>query len=399
MKQKSNLVILAVLVLILGAPSAAAAQPGSSHPFVLYSDEGGSSYLGVQTEDITAERMNQLHLKEEQGVEVTTVDQDAPASKAGLKEHDVILSVNDQKIESVEQLKRVIRETPPGRTVSIGISRDGQPITVKAQLAERDKFAYNDHAFNFVVPPINVPAIHIPPFNMPEMDFGPVVVIHSLGRSGLMVENLTPQLGEFFGVKNGTGVLVRSVEKGSRGEQAGFRAGDVVVKIDGSQVNDCSDFTRLLRKRTNNKASVTVMRDRKEQTLTLTLPEPRRSGSLYKSETCDSEDWADCAAELKTELAQLVPEMTTAELREIGPDMQREMHDLQPEMEKMRKDMEKMRPELEKIKKELCTQSLHRQKAFKQQMESTEKQLQQQKKELEKELEKEMKEWKKAAEI
>ena len=55
----------------------------------------------------------------------------------------------------------------------------------------------------------------------------------------------------------GTGVLVRSVEKGSRGEQAGFRAGDVVTKINGSPVNDCSDFTRLLRKRADNKAAVT----------------------------------------------------------------------------------------------------------------------------------------------
>ena len=70
------------------------------------------------------------------------------------------------------------------------------------------------------------------------------------------------------------------MDRGSRAEQAGFRAGDVIVKVNGAEVEDCSDFTRLLRDRKQGKASVTVMRDRKEQTLTLTLPEPRRTGSI-----------------------------------------------------------------------------------------------------------------------
>jgi membrane-associated protease RseP (regulator of RpoE activity) len=259
-----------------------------------------------------------------------------------------------------------------------------------------------DHAFNFNMPPmpaINVPAIHIPPINMPEMDFGPVVVIHSLGRSGLMVENLTPQLGEFFGVKNGTGVLVRSVEKGSRGEQAGFRAGDVIVKIDGAPVSDCSDFTRLLRKRASNKASVTVMRDRREQTLTLAMPEPRRTGAVNKSEACDDEGWSDCAEELKTELAQLVPEMNTAELKQIGPEIQKQTQAWQPDMEKWHREMQKLQPELEKMQKELCTKTLQQRTELKKQMESAGKELEKQKRQLEKELEKQMKEWEKASEI
>src|SRR3979490_946264 len=74
-----------------------------------------------------------------------------------------------------------------------------------------------------------------------------VVIAHSSLRSGLMVENITSQLGEFFGVKNGNGVLVRSVEKGSRSEKAGFRAGDVIVRVNNQPVHDTSDFTRALR--------------------------------------------------------------------------------------------------------------------------------------------------------
>jgi len=369
MKNKYCFVVFATLLLLVATPQLLA-QP-SSHPYVFYSeDESGSSYLGVQTQDVTADRIGPLHLKEERGVEITTVDQDAPASKAGLKEHDVILSVNDQKIESVEQLKRVIREIPAGRTISIGISRDGQPMTLKAQLAERDKMEM-DRSFNFTMPPmppINVPAIHIPPINLPDMDFaGGIVVMHSPARSGLMVENLTPQLGDFFGVKNGSGVLIRSVEKGSPGEQAGFRAGDVVVKIDGSAVNDCSDFTRLLRKRTANKASVTVMRDRREQTLTLTLPEARHTGALNERPGCLSPDWDDCAADLKADVAELMPEIRTAEIVKLQPEMQKlqkEVVRMQPEMEKLQKEVQRgvqcqrqeLRKKVEKMRKELHRQ-------------------------------------------
>jgi serine protease Do len=369
MKNKPYFLLLTVVVLMIAAPRVLA-QPGPQ-PMVFYGEgPWGGSYLGVDTQDVSADRISQLHLKEERGVEVTTVDQDAPAGKAGIKEHDVILSVNDQQVESVEQLRRIIREIPAGRTVTIGISRDGQPLTLKAQLAERKTIGDMDHTFNFNMPPITVPAIHIPPINMPDMDVPSVVIMHSPARSGLMVENLTPQLGDYFGVKSGTGVLVRSVEKGSRGEQAGFRAGDVVVKINGSPVNDCSDFTRLLRKRADNKASVTVMRERKEQILTLTLPETKRTGSLNQTEDCEAAEWEDCSQDVQADITQLLPEMLTVEVKRIQPEMEKMKRELQKEFLDHRKDFQQ---EMEKVQKEL-----HRQQE---------------------ELKEQMKDWMKAADI
>jgi membrane-associated protease RseP (regulator of RpoE activity) len=338
MKNKAHFLLLTVVVLMIAAPSVLA-QPGPQ-PMVFYGEgPWGGSYLGVDTQDVSADRIGQLHLKEERGVEVTTVDQDAPAGKAGIKEHDVILSVNEQQVESVEQLRRIIREIPAGRTVTIGISRDGQPLTLKAQLTERKNIGDMDHVFNFNMPPITVPAVHIPPINMPDMDVPSVVIMHSPARSGLMVENLTPQLGDYFGVKSGTGVLVRSVEKGSRGEQAGFRAGDVVVKINGSPVNDCSDFTRLLRKRADNKASVTVMRERKEQTLTLTLPENKRTGALNQTEDCEAAELEDCGEDVQAEITQLLPEMLTVEVKRIQPEMEKMKREVQKELHRQQKEL------------------------------------------------------------
>lgn len=366
MKQRAVVfAILAIVGTMIAIPAAFAAAPGTQ-PYVFYSEEPwGGSYLGVDTDDITADRVGPLHLKEERGVEVTMVDQDAPAAKAGLKEHDVILSINDQQVQSVEQLRRLIREIPPGRTIAIGISRNGQAMTVKAQLADRNKLGDMNHAFNFTVPPINIPAINIPAINMPQIESPAIHVIYSPVRSGLMIENLTPQLAEFFGAKNGNGVLIRSVEKGSRGESAGFKAGDVIVKINGSVVNDCSDFTRLMRKGTESKASVTVLRDKREQNLTITLPEARHSGALmHPADDVEVEDCADLTgpgtdlATLKSELAivnktagdemkRLKPELEKAQ-REYRLQMQAHQGEIKKQMEKMQKDMLKQKDEMKK---------------------------------------------------
>lgn len=373
MKQNAFVIALTVALASIAMPAARAAEPATpaNQPYVFYSEEPwGGSYLGVDTEDITTDKLGALHLKEERGVEVTMVDQDAPAGKAGLKEHDVILSINDQQVQGVEQLRRLIREIPSGRTISIGISRDGQPMTLKAQLGDRNKFGHMDHSFNFTVPAINIPAINIPPINMPQMDFANVVVIHSPVRSGLMIENLTPQLGEFFGVKSGNGVLVRSVEKGSRAESAGFHAGDVIVKINGSSVSDCSDFTRLLRKGADNKAAVTVLRDRKEQNLTLTLPELKHTGELSApaGEDLDSEDCADLTipeqelSQLRAQLA-VVHKTAAVEMEKLRPQlekiqrqyriqMQSHQGEIQKQMQKMQKDMLKQKDEMRKQLKE-----------------------------------------------
>ncbi|HUO14193.1 MAG TPA: PDZ domain-containing protein [Verrucomicrobiae bacterium] len=334
-----------------------------SQSFVFSSDDGGSSsYLGVDIADITPERLSALKLKEEKGVEVTMVDQDAPAGKAGIKEHDVILSMNGTPVESVAQLRRMIRETPAGRVVSFGISRDGQPMNIKLQLAERDKWSPISRAKDFpvVIPDIDV---HVPEIDIPSIN---MVVVTQSARSGLMVENITPQLGEFFGVKNGNGVLVRSVEKGSRADKAGFRAGDVIVKINDQPIHDTSDFTHAVTSRNRNAINVGVMRDRREQNLTLTLPEHKESGDLFE-ESLDNERQLNAQSQLELsklqdQLAQLRPELFLAE---------------QQASEYSRKAMEEAR-------KALCQAQKDRDRATGQMREEMRKQQDQMKKQLEK---------------
>jgi membrane-associated protease RseP (regulator of RpoE activity) len=314
--RKYILTTIAMLPLLFTGSEAAQRWTGDApQPVTIISEDSDSGgYLGVEAVDITPERLGALKLKEEKGVEVTMVDQDAPASKAGIKEHDVILTFNGTSVESKSQLHRIVRETPAGRVVTLGISRDGQPMTIKVQLADNTKEWTTDRSFNFQIP--NIPKIppipNLPDFDIPNIG---VVYVHSSMRSGLMVENLTPQLRDFFGAKNGNGILVRSVEKGSRAEKAGVHAGDVIVRVGDQPVHDTSDFTHALHGHGSGSVGLSVIRDKREQTLTLTLPEQKDSGAVIEegleAPELDSET-RDQLRELRDELAKLQPQMELA---------------------------------------------------------------------------------------
>ena len=179
---------------------------------------------------------------------------------------------------------------------------------------------------------------------MPDMDLPvSIVMVHSSVRSGLMVENLTPQLGDFFGAKSGQGVLVRSVEKGSRADKAGFRAGDVIVKINGEPIHDSGDFSHALRGRKDNTASVSVIRDKKEQTITLSLPERKQSDLLHESldleiPEIDAETREELS-QLESQMAHLKPEMEEAISRELKPEIERQTREAHRRAEEFKRQM------------------------------------------------------------
>jgi serine protease Do len=347
---------IALLPLLLSFSHAAALQSWSPDQPWIYSSEdtGTNSYLGVDIADVTADRLNVLKLKDEKGVEITMVDQDAPAGKAGLKEHDVILTMNGTTVESKAQLQRMIHETPPGRVVTFGLSRDGQPMTVKVQLADKHK----EYSWANPNVHINIPEIHVPDIDIPSIN---MVMVTTSARSGLMVENITPQLGEYFGVKNGNGVLVRSVEKGSRAERAGFRAGDVIVKVNDQAIHDTSDFAHAVRSRNGDTVNIGVMRDKKEQNLNLSLPERKDSGDLFPEDSFYSEPAIRAESEYELSkvqdyLAKLQPEMRLAaeNSRKAAEELRKDTCKQQQEFRKQaEKQKEQVRKELENLRREL----------------------------------------------
>jgi serine protease Do len=89
---------------------------------------------------------------------------------------------------------------------------------------------------------------------------------------GIESESLNPQLAEYFGVKEG--VLVRAVTHDSAAEKAGFKAGDVIVKVEGQTVTTPKEISSILQSSRSKKTMIiTVVRRQKEVVLNVTLEE------------------------------------------------------------------------------------------------------------------------------
>ena len=328
------------------APAAGAMKPTPSpepiDPFSGFGGyEGGSSYLGIDTQDVTPQRMAPLKLKEERGVEVLTVDQDAPAGKAGLKEHDVILEFNGTKVEGVEHLRRMIHEIPPGRTANVAVSRDGKPMLFKVQLADKGQAMRMSGSRKIMIPrPV------IPEFDFPAVD---VMVQTSGSRSGAVVENLTPQLGDYFGARNGEGVLVRSIEKGSAAEAAGLKAGDVIVRVENERITDRGDWKTALRNHRRGKVSVGIIRDKKEQTISITMPEPKDDSRFEvmpfgtdETEDMDSDAHTHVIAHLDREQVHQAREATRHSQQQVKQELKKQSEEFKKHSEEMKKMQHEM---------------------------------------------------------
>src|SRR5947207_15027061 len=83
--------------------------------------DDGSSWLGVETHEVTADKAKELKLSAERGVVLGKIVPDSPAAKAGLKENDVVMEINGQRVEGAAQFRRMIHEIPAGRTIQLTV--------------------------------------------------------------------------------------------------------------------------------------------------------------------------------------------------------------------------------------------------------------------------------------
>jgi serine protease Do len=234
----------------------------------------GGSYLGIGITEIDAERAKALKLPEERGIEITRVDEDTPAAKAGLKKGDVVLEFNGQRVEGAEQFQRLVRETPVGRQVKLLIHREGATQTITATVGPRKAQTFRwegDFRKGMEKLQENLKGFQEFHFQMPDVPRA--MMSWRSGSLGVEAEALSSQLAEFFGVK--AGVLVRMVTKGSAAEKAGIKAGDVIVKVDTEKVSTPGEVTGAIRSARSKKTfPLTVVRNRQEMTLNVTIEEP-----------------------------------------------------------------------------------------------------------------------------
>jgi len=311
---------------------------------------GDGAWLGLRLEDVTSEKAKELKLAGEYGVIVKDVEEESPAAKAGVAKGDVILEFAGEKVRSAAHLRRLVRETPAGRSVTLLVSRAGQTKTLSAKLEARPGGAFTMPA----MPPMpEMPAM--PDIEIPEFDF----VWHARGAQlGISADELTPQLAQYFGVKQGKGILVREVVVGSAAEKAGLKAGDVIVQVDGKDVDTVAKLRRALagEKETQEarKVTLTIVRDKREQTLTVELEPQERMGPRRMTRTelmeVDPVEMQEIAAE-----AQAYAKEMEAQARE----WQKEHQELQKEQQRLQEEMQRLQQELPKqIEREIIREDV-----------------------------------------
>lgn len=249
--------------------------------FSSVSDEG-SGWLGVEIDEVTADKAKDLKLSEVRGVEVVDVEPDSPAAKAGLKEHDVITRYDGQAVEGTVQFRRLVRETPAGRNIPLAISRNGAAQNISVELGDRSallekKMKGKMRDFD------NVYA-----YSTPNLDFhldGPEIFSAMDGRTpllGISAEDLSGQLGTYFGAPEGGGILVREVRTGTAAEKAGLKAGDVIIKIDSKPVSSLGDLRQQLRDKTDAKSvSLGILRKGSEMSVAVTIEKQKPAESTH----------------------------------------------------------------------------------------------------------------------
>jgi serine protease Do len=255
-------------------------QERTARPRVMMLD-GRGAQIGVEVNDVT------------EGVRIEEVDQESPASKAGLHAGDIVVDLDGERVRSARQFSRLIQETASGRSVALGIMRDGkrQVVTVTPE-ARAFGFGFDGdqlgrdiaRGLRDIEPQLREleprlrelePRLREFRFNGPfDFNFDGLPRITSpRGRLGVQLEELTPQLGEYFGAKDG-GVLVTSVTADSPAAAAGLRAGDVITSIDGDRVRRTEDVIDDLRDK-EGEVTVGILRDKQESSVKATLEDAR----------------------------------------------------------------------------------------------------------------------------
>jgi membrane-associated protease RseP (regulator of RpoE activity) len=295
--------VLAILPFVLGGIDVNAqdvrpfpAPRAESQAFSMFF--GGASYLGVQTENVTKENSGKYNLGEPRGVAIVKVSENSPAAQAGLRDGDVIVRFDGEEVKSVSKLQRLIQEVAPDQKARITVLRNGGEQELTATMGKRPEPQFRNLGTMpdgvWTLPPMqSVPRLESLPrmenmprfeqfprgefkFEMPDGNNAFVFPGTAGRRLGVGVSSLSKQLGDYFGVAEGKGLLIENVAENSPAAKAGLKAGDVIVEIEGEAVSNQADLIRGLNKKAEGEIALTFVRDRQRQTVRLT-PEANKS--------------------------------------------------------------------------------------------------------------------------
>ncbi|HEY3246446.1 MAG TPA: DegQ family serine endoprotease [Phycisphaerae bacterium] len=190
---------------------------------IIHSGRVVRGWLGVTIQDLTPELASSFKYEGRNGVLVGDVARGSPAERAGLREGDVIVEVNDRPIRSSSQLRNLIAGLPPGARATLRVFRGGNERSVDVQVGELQ--AQTSLAQN-----------------RPQLPSG-----EASSQLGIHVQNLTRETAEQLGLENARGVLVTAVEPDSLADDLGIRENDVIIAAGDRQIENVDEFRDAMR--------------------------------------------------------------------------------------------------------------------------------------------------------
>ncbi len=180
-------------------------------------------WLGISVQDITDDIAENLKIKEREGALVGDVVKGDPADRAGIKTGDVITEIDGKRIKDTHELLRIVASIPVGKKVEIRGLRDGKPLGFQLVIAERS-----------------------------DQKEVAGARIKNGEYYGMSVQEITPQMAEFLGLSEKSGVIVTGLKDGSPADEAGIKAQDIILQVNKVKISSLKEYQREISKRADS---------------------------------------------------------------------------------------------------------------------------------------------------
>lgn len=283
-------------------------------------------WLGVHIQDVSKEIKEAMDLKSRSGVLVRDVVEDSPADEAGIEREDVILLFDGKELDGSDELVKVVRKTVPGDKAELLILRDGKEKSISVILGQAPK-----------------DELHVLEYFPEDQKFKTYSYGFSAlsgGRIGVKVQDLSEQLGEYFGVKDGEGALITEALEDGPAYEAGLRAGDVIVEVDGDEIDDVEELRdEISDKEEGDRVKIKVIRDRQPKEFTVEVEE--------------GEEWSFGHLKGLDKLKVLPSDVPLPGILWEEKKFREHEEELSEELEELKEELEELREELKELKERL----------------------------------------------
>jgi serine protease Do len=253
---------------VIGINTLIFAAPGSGIGFAIPSNmakrvatqivESGAverPYIGISMQPVTAELAEHFGLKERQGAVVMDLASGSPGEKAGLKQMDIIQSIDGKPMTSTNDVQKYVLRQKVGGTVMVQVLRDGKPVTITVAL-ERMPSTYG------LRDPEDLSIRSSPDKETPHR------------KLGIHFQKLTPELAKELNINRSEGLLITQVDSDTPAEKAGLLPRDVILQVNNQPVDSEESLAMAMKATPSGKKSSVFVVQREGSPMFLVVPNP-----------------------------------------------------------------------------------------------------------------------------